>query len=71
MHTSSEHELERWIAARKKEPSAHLAPSIMKEIQRATQPHPSPKPEQQSWLLTSTCLIAGIGKLGLIFRLAF
>jgi hypothetical protein len=73
MLTSSDHELDSWIAARKQDPSAHLAPSVMKEIQKASQsiPHPSHKPENASWLLASTCLIAGIGKLSLIFRLAF
>ena len=66
-------ELDLWIAARKQDPSAHLAPSVMKEIQKASQttPHPASKPEYPSWLLASACLIAGIGKLGLIFRLAF
>ncbi len=73
MPTSSDRELDFWIAARKQDPSAHLAPSVMKEIQKASQPicHSSPKPEHPSWLLASTCLIAGIGKLGLIVRLAF
>jgi hypothetical protein len=73
MTTSSDHELDLWIAARKQNPSAHLAPSVMKEIQNAARPtpHPSPRPEQPSWLLASACLIAGLGKLGLILRLAF
>ena len=73
MPTSSDHELDFWIAARKQDPSAHLAPSVMKEIQKASQtiPHPSPKADRPSWLLASTCLIAGIGKLSLIVRLAF
>jgi hypothetical protein len=73
MTTSSDHELDLWIAERKKDPSAHLAPSVMKEIQKASRPtpHPSPRPEQPSWLLASACLIAGIAKLSLILRLAF
>jgi len=73
MTTSSDHELDLWIAARKEDPSAHLAPSVMREIQRASQPgpHPSPKPEQPSWLLASACFIAGIGKLSLVFHFAF
>jgi len=73
MTTSSDHKLDLWIAARKQDPSAHLAPSVMREIQRASQPIPcpSPRPEQPSWLLASACLIAGIGKLSLILRLAF
>lgn len=73
MPTSSDHELDLWIAARKQDPSAHLAPSVMKEIQKVskTVPRSSPNAEHPSWLLASTCLIAGIGKLGLILRLAF
>lgn len=73
MTPSSDHDLDLWIAARKKDPSAHLAPFVMKEIQTASQPvpHPSSKPEKPSWLLASACLLAGIGKLGLILRLAF
>ena len=73
MTTSSDHELDLWIAARKKDPSAHLAPSVMKEIQKASQSiiQPVSEPEHSSWLLASTCFIAGIGKLGLILRLAF
>ncbi|MES2466283.1 MAG: hypothetical protein V4675_03185 [Verrucomicrobiota bacterium] len=73
MTPSSDYELDLWIAARKKDPSAHLAPSVMKEIQNASHPipHSSPRPEQPSWLLASACLIAGIGKLSLILRLAF
>ena len=71
MTKSSDHELDLWIAARKKDPSAHLAPSVMKEILNASQPIPHPKPEPPSWLLTSTCLIAGIGKLSLVFHFAF
>lgn len=73
MTTPSDHELDLWIAARKKDPPTHLAPSVMKEIQKASQPihHSSPRPEQPSWLLASACFIAGIGKLSLILRLAF
>ena len=71
MTTSSDHELDLWIAERKKDPSAHLAPSVMKEIRNASQPIPHPKPEHPSWLLASTCLIAGIGKISLIFHFAF
>ena len=71
MTTSSDHELDLWIAARKKDPSAHLAPSVMKEIRNASQPIPHPEPEHPSWLLASTCLIAGIGKLSLIVHFAF
>lgn len=73
MPHSSDHELDFWIATRKQDPSAHLAPSVMKEIQKAsaTKPHSSAQPEQPSWLLTSTCLVAGIGKLGLVVHLAF
>jgi hypothetical protein len=73
MPTSSDHDLDLWIAARKQDLSAHLAPSVMQEIQNASQTthHPSSEPEYPSWLLASTCLIAGIGKLGLIIRLAF
>ncbi len=71
MTTSSDHELDLWIAARKTGPSAHLAPSVMKEIQNASQPIPNPKPEQPSWLLASACLFAGIGKISLVFYFAF
>ena len=71
MTTSSDQELDLWIAARKKDLSAHLAPSVMKEIQNASQPLPPPKPEHPSWLLSSTCLIAGIGKLSLIIHFVF
>lgn len=71
MTTSSDHELDLWIAVRKKDPSAHLAPSVMKEIQKASHPIPHFKSEHPSWLLTSACLIAGIGKLSIIIRLAF
>jgi hypothetical protein len=73
MTTSTDHELDLWIAVRKKDPSAHLAPSVMKEIQNASPPihHSSPRPEQPSWLLASACFIAGIGKLSLVFHFAF
>ncbi|MFN0125289.1 MAG: hypothetical protein ACKV19_01225 [Verrucomicrobiales bacterium] len=73
MPTSSDHDLDLWIAGRKQGPSAHLAPSVMKEIRREsnTVPQSSPIAEHPSWLLASTCLVAGIGKLSLIVRLAF
>jgi hypothetical protein len=71
MTTSTDHELDLWIAARKKDPPTHLAPSVMKEIQKASQPIHHPKPEHPSWLLAPACLIAGIGKLSLVFHFAF
>jgi hypothetical protein len=43
----------------------------MKEIQKASQPIHHPKPEHPSWLLAPACLIAGIGKLSLVFHFAF
>ena len=73
MHKSSDHDLDPWIAARKRAPSAHLAPSVMKEIKRASQTTPklSHKSNQPAWLISCSCLIAGIGKICLIVHLAF
>ena len=70
---SPDQELESWIASRKQDPAAHLAPSVMKEIQTEKQNSslPSSKSKYPSWLISSACLFAGIGKLGLIFHLAF
>ena len=73
MPTSSDHELDLWIAARKQDLSAHLAPSVMGEIQKASRPIPPPLPGERppSRLLAAACLAAGIGKLSLIVHLAF
>ena len=73
MPTSSDHELDLWIAARKQDLSAHLAPSVMGEIQKASRPivHPLPEAKRPSRLLAAACLAAGIGKLSLIVHLVF
>jgi hypothetical protein len=72
MPTSSDHELDLWIAARKQDLSAHLAPLVMGEIQKASEPiHPLPEAERPSRLLAAACLAAGIGKLSLIVHLVF
>lgn len=73
MPTSYDHELDLWIAARKQGLSAHLAPSVMGEIQKASQPilPPLPGAKRPSRLLAAACLAAGIGKLSLIVHLAF
>lgn len=73
MSSSSEQDLEAWIASRKQTPVAHLTNAVMGAIQDKNQPmlQVAPKSKSPSWLVASGCLFAGVGKLSLIFYLAF
>jgi len=70
---SPDQELESWIASRKEEPAVFLAQSVMKEIlaEESASSHQRPESKYPSWLISTTCLLAGIGKLGLVIHLAF
>ncbi|MCH1510054.1 MAG: hypothetical protein L7T84_12670 [Akkermansiaceae bacterium] len=73
MSDSTERDLESWITSRKKVPQAHLTRAVMRQIQSDARPLPktTSQSNRPSWLIASACLLAGVGKLGLIIHLAF
>jgi hypothetical protein len=73
MPISSEQDLETWIASRKKNPTALLSKSVMDAIHSDTQaiPQETSTPKLPPWFVAFGCLLAGVGKLSLVFHLAF
>lgn len=77
MNSSSKQDLEAWITSRRNTPNAQLAESVMQTLHEETQPLVNqnatvpPRPKPPAWLLSSGCLLIGIGKISLILHLAF